>query len=358
MDRTWRTTAVRVASLATVAAVMAMGPGTTAAGAVEHPDPRTLARGADAGLPYLQDDKIHAKGRATPVEVPHDGERQVLLGRSGKDRLVASGKDGVISVHRIRRGRSPELVPQGRDDYKPTKNLGVLLSRGGTRLVWTEFPRYGSTTQVRRVSDGYLFEDDGEPEIFTSGLPFDAAGSRVLIEGSVDGEDGGETGGTAVWRPGVDLRVVHYRGISGGFITRDVMFLEQGWRRYGPTSISDPGTPAWSDRFTPLDLAPNGRRVLGVATTQLRGRDVLQVRRMRDGKVLRSWTFGRAAVMGEPAFGQEQTARFETDARVVFEVSRAGRSALVRCRVRGECRRASRLGGPISFGRERFVWTS
>lgn len=348
---------MKLASLAAVAAVLTVGTGTTAVGAVEHPKPNSLARGADAALPYLQDGRIHAKGRATPVVVPYDGERQVLLGRSGEDQLVASGKDGVISVHRIRRGQAPRLVPRGRDDYNPTKSLGVLLARGGGRLLWTEFPRYGSRTLVRRVRDGHLFKDDEtDGEIFTSGLPFDAAEGRVLIEGAINGNDGNDVVGTAVWRPGIAMRVVHHRGISGGFLNRDVMFVEDGRRHYGPTSISAPGTPAWSDRFTPLDLSPSAKRVLGVATKQVRGRDVLQVRRMSDGKVLRSWTYGRRSVKGAPAFAQEQTARFETNAKVVFEVTRAGESALVRCRVSGSCRRASALGGPVSFGREKFVW--
>src|SRR5690606_22829074 len=98
-------------------------------------------------------------------------------------------------------------------------------------------------------------------------------------------------------------------------------------------------------------------QVLGLATKQVRGRDVLEVRRMRDGKVLRAWTFGRRSTRSAPAFAREQTARFEADNKVIFEVNRAGRSALVRCRVvSGKCTRASRLGGLVSFSREKFVW--
>lgn len=349
---------MRLVSLACVAAVMSVGAATSAVGAVEHPDPRTLVRGADSTIPYLQDGKIRVKGRSTPVRVPHDADRQVLLGRSGKDRLVASGKDGVISVHRIRKGRGPRLVPHGRDDYNPTEMLGVVLSRGGTRLLWTEFPRYGSETNVRRVSDGYLYEEDEtSAEYNTSGLPLDATGSRVLIEGGINVHDGADEIGTAVWHPGASMRIVTPRSISGGFLAQDVMFVEEGRRRYGPTSISEPGTPAWSDWFTPLDLSPNGKRVLGTATKQTRGRDVLELRRMRDGKVLRSWTYGRKSRRGTSGFAPEQTARFETGNKVIFQANRAGRSALVRCRVAsGKCTRASRLGGPISFSREKFIW--
>jgi len=226
----------------------------------------------------------------------------------------------------------------------------VRLAVGGERLVWTGFNRGGSETWVRKVGDGRRV--GGTKYSLAFGAPLDAVGQRVLT--IQDDED--LVAQTVVWRPGVATRVL--AGASaGGSLADDVLFVPTGDDTYGPTSISAPGTPPWSARFAMLDVSPGGDRVLGVRAGRARGRDVLQVRRISDGTVLRQWTYGSwRGDSWAPLGGREETARFETDSRVVFEVRKDGRSALVRCRVNGGCTRASRLGGGVSFPRETFVW--
>lgn len=344
----------------TVAAPVAApaAPVAPVAAAVEDIDPSALVRGADAKVPYLQDGVIRAHGRSLKVGLKGEGGRQVMLGTAGKDRLVATAIDGYVKVHRIRRGKKPRLVLKAKESYNPSRSVGVRLSRGGKYLYWTELNRGGTMTTGRRVADGtpIALEDPVGGD-----APFDAAGRRVLQAGSA-GAENARRPATYIWTApltgegGTDTLLAP-RAASGGFLTRDVVFLRTTAKGlFGPTSISSPGTPAWSARFTPLDLSPNGRRVLGVATDKVKGRDVLQLRRMSDGKVLRSWAYGPA--VGTSGVGKEQSARFESDSRVVFEVTRAGRSALVRCRTTGRCTRASKLGGSVSFSHEKFRWSA
>lgn len=351
--------AVLAAGTLAASAALAVGPLTAPALAapVEKLDPSTLVRGVDAKVSHLQDGVLRARGRALKVGVEADAGRQVLLGTSGGDRLVASVRDGYLRVHRIRRGQAPRLVPKTKESVNVTRSVGVRLSRGGKYLIWTSFDRGGTLTWGRRVADG---SPVGMEDPIAADAPLDAAGSRVLHNDwfSVDDE---YHPGTVVWKaaeaPGEsgEHTLVNARRASGGFLTRDVVFVRHGSAgNYGPTAISAPGTPAWSARFTPLDLSPDGRRVLG--TSKVEGRQVLQLRRLRDGKVYRSWSVG--SVERGAGAAQQQSARFESDTRVVFEVRRAGRSALVRCRTTGRCTRASKIRGPVSFGYERFLWTS
>ena len=332
-----------------VAAVAVVCAPTGAVAAVDHPDPATLVRGIDSRVPYLQDGVLTAGGRSIRVGVRYDGERQALLGESGKGWLVASGRNGVARVHLVRRGKASKLLRKASEEYNPGRDIAVRLSRGGKRLIWTSYDRGGEFGWVRAVSDGRPLSDTEEE---SPGRPIDAEGDRVLTTG---GDEGGWWG-TVVWRAGQPSERVTRRRVSGGLLARDLLFVHKGPGLYGPTSISDPGTPPWSAAFTPLDLSPDGTRVLGRATARVKGRDVVQVRRMSDGRILRAWTAGRVKPEGRPAPAREQTARFETNQKVVLEVTRKGRTALVRCRVVGPCTRASKLGGPVSFGFESFSW--
>lgn len=321
-----------------------------AAPPVEHPDPGRLVRGVDARVPYLQDGVVRANGRQLRVRVPYADGKQTLLGRSRKGWLVASGTDGVVRVHRVRRGRAPRLVPRGRHEYPLNESRGVRLAVGGERLVWTGFNRGGSETWVRRVGDGRRV--GGKKYSLAFGKPLDAVGQRVLTIQ----DDPDLVAQTVVWRPGVATRVLG-GGSAGGSLADDVLFVPTGDDVFGPTSIRSPGAPAWSARFAMIDLSPSGDRVLGIRAGRVRGRNVLQVRRMSDGVVLRQWTYGSWRGDSWSLLDRrEETARFETDSKVVFEVRKDGRSALVRCRVHDGCTRASQLGGAVSFPRDPFIW--
>lgn len=325
------------------------------AAAVQDPDPRTVPRGPDAAVPYLQSGVIHDRGRTLKVTVAASAGRRALLGRHGNGWLVASGRAGrssaQVSVHQVRRGRAPRLVPRGRVTYPLSEFRGVLLNRGSTRLVWSSIDRGGSQNWVRRLSTGARVGHTATNGPFI--VPTDATATRILThrEDEVTGQVN-----TVIWRPGVGTTVVGPAS-SGGFLQRDVFFVRTGENTYGPTALSAPAAPAWSATFAPLDLSPDGTRVLGTTGTLFAHRQVLQVRRMSDGAVLNSWTFGRRDPEWSAVSSGEETARFESNGKVVFEVRRGTKAALLRCRVVGtSCTRASRWGGSVSFARERFMW--
>lgn len=320
-----------------VACALVVCPGLPA-GAAEQPDPRRLVRGAESTVPHLQDGVIRVGKRTVSARVPVAFSGQKLLGRAGRAWLVHSTHRYDSYVHAVRPGRTARVVPGGRPG--PSVGRSVRLSRGGQLLVTTtEASRGGTTTNVVRLADGKRLgiAPWNSEDVHPTSPPLDAQGVRILVT----------VGVPHVWNPVTDrARRLPVGRSSGALMADDVIFVEKGRCRFGPTSIQSPGEPAWAAKyFVPHDVSPDGTLVLGRQNARSGGRQVLQLRRMSDGEVLRSWAYGAR-------YRSEHTARFEDDARVVFEVTRGGVSALVRCRVSGPCTRASGLGGTISFPHE------
>lgn len=333
-------------------AATARGPAQDGAAApppVRTVDPAKLRRGPDAGVPYLQDGRIHAAGKRIRVRVPHDSGRQVLLGRSGNAWIVASSKDRRLRVHRIRSGQAPTLVPRTRMNGR---GVGARLSRGGGQILLTRYDRGGATVIVRRMSDGR------EVDSSYTGLyhqAFDAADGRVLLHRETPEYESY----AADWIPGGSDRRLG-TGLNAGFLRQGVVFVQAApeSEEFGPTSVSSPGAPAWSARFAALAVSPDGELVIGTGPRLVRNRAVLQVRRMSDGAVLQQFSYGRVIQSGEYWWlGEgEQTARFESNTKFVFQFSKGGKSRLVRCTTSGRCAKASGAGGGISTSFERFMW--
>lgn len=368
-----RGVATLVAVVGTASAVMATAPvlgapsspqvssgatGQAAASAGAPPPVRTvvparLRRGVDARVPFLQDGRITAGRTRFRTRLPLR-LHQELLGRSGESWLVADGPDRRVRVHLVRPGQPPQLVPRSR---LVGGLIGVRASRDGEWLVSSRFERESTSYAVRRVSDGVRVGAYGGSTQLGE-LPYDAADGHVLMVRELGDLPPRELYAVD-WEVGVGERRLG-SDVVAGFLRRDVVFVTgAGPRRFGPTSIAEPGVPAWSARFAALDLSPDASLVLGVGPRLVRGRPVLQVRRMSDGAVLQQLSYGRKITKGEYwAFDYQpaQTARFEGNRRFVFEFASGGRAVLVRCTTTGRCVRASRTGGGISFPHERSRW--
>ncbi|GGD29921.1 hypothetical protein GCM10007231_31770 [Nocardioides daphniae] len=336
------------------------GPGARAVEAAAAPppvrtiDPARLRRGPDATFAHLQDGWIHAGGRRIRVKVRADKGRQVLLGRSDGAWIVASWTKkrrggATVRVHRIRAGRAPVPMPWA---GLRGSGVGIRLSRDGQQVLLTVGSRGGLDLWVLRTRDGAeIATDTTGPSLCTQ--PYDAAGGRVLLHRQPAGEP--DVTYAADWAPatGTDRRLGP--GLNAGFLRQDVVFVgpapgTPGPYAYGPTSISAPGTPAWSARFTALAVSPDKKLVIGTGPRRVKRRAVLQVRRMSDGKILQQLAYGA------PGQVADQTARFETSSRFVFELTTRGRSRLVRCTTAGKCARASDAGGPLSASHELVQW--
>jgi hypothetical protein len=138
------------------------------------------------------------------------------------------------------------------------------------------------------------------------------------------------------------------------------MFVRTTGRLYGPTSISAPATPAWSQPFSPLAVSPDGQTVAGlrIARSGFDSPAVLDVRRMDDGDLLDSIAFGTRITMDNWSItsAHEQTVRWESSTKLVLQLGSSRGAVLVRCRIDGDCERASDLGGNISTPHESYMW--
>ena len=317
-------------------------------------EPGRLARGPDARVDFMQDGVIHtARGRTLSLRTPVDRDERQLLGRSGRGWLVAVRKGVVNRVVAVRRGRAPVELPKSRHMtyVEGDAGIGWLLSRDGRMLLDTTFDRGGTRTFARAL-DGRLLDRNFLGAYVT---PFDADEGHVAIYGE------NEFYRTRVfdWVPGTSRTLVAKNAIFVS-IRDDLIFVRASGRRHGPTTLSAPGRPAWAEPFSPLAISPNGRTALGlrISRSGFNGPAVLDVRRMNDGRLLDSIAFGETVPRdnGSVSAAHEQTARWETNRRFVFQLTTPRGAVLVRCRLGGRCNRASDYGGNISTPYEDFMW--
>ncbi|HWU20320.1 MAG TPA: hypothetical protein VN088_02260 [Nocardioides sp.] len=91
----------------------------------------------------------------------------------------------------------------------------------------------------------------------------------------------------------------------------------------GPTSLSAPGTPAWTAAFRAVAVSPDGTYVAGLAS------GTVQIRRMRDGTVVRRFAVGTTSGL-----------TWETDTRVLIAMA-GTKDWIVRCSLAGSCNLAA-----------------
>lgn len=316
-------------------------------------DPGRLPRGRDTGVVFMQDGVIHADGQVLPIRTPVNGEQRQLLGESPKGWLVAVRKGYLSRVIAVREGRRPvelrhtRVTSYGQGDT----SIGWLLSRDGEVLISTTYDRGGSTRSVQDL-DGKGLGSQYTGAYFT---PLDAADGHIA---------------TYAENKFYRLRVVDWvprtakteiaKNATYVSLRDDLMFVRTAGRLYGPSSISAPSTPAWSQPFSPLAISPDGATAIGlrISRSGFNSPAVLDVRRMADGALLDSIAFGRRITQDNWSITaqHEQTAAWESDRRFVFQVQTPRGAVLVRCDLDQRCQRASDTGGNISFAHETFMW--
>ncbi|MGN0064330.1 MAG: hypothetical protein ACI379_08800 [Nocardioides sp.] len=315
--------------------------------------PGQLDRGHNARIATLQDDRLRPGdgSGAFRVDVPHRPGRLHLLGRSGGDWLVAAEATSRGRVYRVRKGRSPQVVPRTRWRVAPGVHTGWALSRDGRRLVKSRWFDLSARQVVHDAVSGDVVARADLQDWWA--LPLDADSGSVLTRLSVWSEAYEEfTSDIYEWRPGQERRLVA-EDTNAGFIARDLIFVDTDYTNtYGPTSLAAPGTPAWVAPFRAVDVSPDGTLVLGLASQPVDGRRVLEVRRMSDGELLDAVAFDPST----PSGGRDdETARFESNRAFVLELAHKGGSLLVRCTLAGRCTRASDRGGPVTVPYEQYV---
>lgn len=104
---------------------------------------------------------------------------------------------------------------------------------------------------------------------------------------------------------------------------------------FGLARISKPGAVRWKANWRPIRLSPDGTKLVGYAETLAGPKEIIQIRRVRDGRVLRAFKVDRIGGYGD-------TIAWENNTSILFEGrSDEGVGVLVRCKVGGYCARAS-----------------
>lgn len=313
-----------------------------------------LPRGRDAAIDFMQDGVVHtAAGRTMAIRTPVNGEQRQLLGESSKGWLVAVRKGYLSRVIAVRPGRPPAEIKHSRvTSYgQGDSAIGWLLARDGEMLVSSVFDRGGSTRDAMSL-EGKVLGSEYTGAFLT---PMDADAGHVVTYAEnkffrlrlID------------WVPRMSKTQIATNA-SYVSLREDLMFVRTTGRLYGPTSISAPATPVWSEAFSPLAVSPDGQTVAGlrIARSGFNSPAILDVRRMDDGALLDSISFGERITMDNWSItsAHEQTVRWESDDKLVFQLASPRGAVLVRCRLGGDCRRASDFGGNISTPYESYMW--
>jgi len=314
--------------------------------------PGALPRGRDAEIDFMQDGVIHtADGTALPILTPVNGEQRQLLGDSRKGWLVAVRTGTLSRVIAVRPGRRSVVVRNTRATNYSDSSVGWRAARDGELLISTDFNRGGSYHKVQDLAGRRLGSDD------TGGFfnPLDADAGHVVTYRAntfsrlrlID------------WVPRTS-RTEIAKSASYASLRDDLVFVRTSGRHSGPTSISAPGTPAWVQPFAPLAVSPDGETAIGhrVSRSAFDSPAILDVRRMSDGALLDSIAFGPPITEDNWSItaDHEQSVGWESNRRFVFQLHSPSGAVLVRCRLDGDCQRASDYGGNITTPYETFMW--
>ncbi len=315
--------------------------------------PAKLPRGPDAAVPYMQDGVIHADGTTLPIRTPANGEQRQLLGESRKGWLVAVRKGYLSRVVAVRAGRAPAEIRHTRiTSYgQGDTSVGWLASRDGEMLISTTFDRGGSTRSVQDLAG------KGLGSSYTGGYftPFDADAGHIATYA----ENKFYRLRVVDWVPRTSKTQV---AVSATYVSlrEDLMFVRTRGRFYGPSTISAPSTPVWSQPFSPLAVSPDRTTAVGlrISRSGFNSPAILDVRRMSDGALLDSIAFGKRITMDNWSItsAHEQTAAWEDDDTYVFQLGSPAGAVLVRCTLGAACERASGYGGNITVPHESFMW--
>lgn len=284
---------------------------------IETIDPSALSRGAAPRVDFLGGRVVHSSTGATH-RLPSTWKpaRLLLVGRVGSawyvQRWDAQHYQGWLyrvtssSVKRISSGSNAG-----------SGELGWYLSSDDKAIVHYEADGYGGCTLQLLDLTGHVTAHHG---CGYDGNYIGATSTQVWYT---------PFGSTATqrWTVGGTTSSI---GVKGALAdpAHDVVFLRPtGTTPGGPTSLSAPGTPAWTAAFRAVAVSPNGTYVAGFASS------TLQIRRMSDGTVVR-----------QLAAGTTSGVTWESDNR--FLVATVGSlDWIVRCPLSGACYVAA---GPAS----------
>ncbi|MDN4163527.1 hypothetical protein [Nocardioides abyssi] len=272
-------------ALATATATLTVTTGLLVAAAPAVAGDGALPRGRDADLTWLE-----------RLEQPRGAA--LLHRRDGTERRLAVPRNPAHGLRLVGPSSAGWLVEQVR---QRSVRLYAVRVGGPARQVAEAWDREGGTSflasaQPRRVLRWTVDRDGGALGVVTtlSGR----VTARLVLPGEPGTALGWDEGGvrialpdrTCTWVPpqagteeSLTCTDVHSAVVAP---QHDLALVESTDGRYGPTSLGDPGTPAWDAAFLPRAVSADGALVAGVVRTPTTRHDDLQVRRVADGRLL------------------------------------------------------------------------
>lgn len=302
-------------------------------------DADDLERGATTSVAHLVGTTLRT-GAGKSFELPATEGDYHLLGKSRAGWVIwekgaFSGTGQEHNLLLLKDGKTSTFYSRTAPVVDDDSTHATYLLSDSTKRVAQVFRRAEAPTQVTVVNlsgekvASRFFDDTSDV--------LDFPGPRMIL---------GDHRVVRTWRPGHRPTVTAKREANYADTARDQVSLRGKKGRFGFTTLSRPGRLRWSARFDPMRISPDGRRVYGLKLG-VKGdsrRDVLQVRRMRDGKLIASF---RTRFLRQTA---AIASTWEGSKAVVFLADLSGDkgAVLVRCRVKGACVRASDNGYPIT----------
>ena len=277
------------------------------------PDPTTLPVGDPPGVTWQSGTSVHtASGKTVTLPFGKAGNGYEVLGKRGGEWIVViPGYDAkVLAV----KGSKVRTVWKHVYDESDTH---YALAKGGSLVVEWNFDRAGSTHVAAFDLKGKVVAQrnwGGTVRLL------DFVGDTMLISTNKKTQLWDVSGKPVGVAPDAPF----------GDLDADLLFVNVPVDSVGPTSLSAPGTPAWSSgTFLPQGLSPDGQYVVGLSyVSSLK----LEVRKVSDGSVL-----------PVPAFRAtfDSALAWEPDGSLLVEVKSGPTKALVRCTMTGTCERAT-----------------
>jgi hypothetical protein len=294
-------------------------------------EPEDLPRGAGATITVGHGFELRA-GNGTIIPLPESESGMTLLGRVADgwvvwehaflgvdgtaDRLYLIEGDGTATMfHEL-------LLPYLEDGFRETH---YRLSDSRTRIA-----QVISKDGFGNIAVLDLNGDKVASQGFNGSTVLDFSGPRMIVGTSAG------VGAAESWRIGNEPRTIVERPANFADIGHDLLSREMFDGSFGLARISRPGAIRWRADWTPLRLSPDGTKLVGSAMPSSAGpQEILQIRRVSDGKVLRAFKVDRVGGIGE-------TVAWESNTSILFEGRNdEGARVLVRCTVGGYCARAS-----------------
>lgn len=290
-----------------------------------------LPRGADTVLPRLvlsTPAVIEAPGVSIPLpaEVTDGHPRVQLVGRTDLGWLVsAQGHDGdgwmtSDSLHLVTATGSTEIFsldyPFARD-----QSTHYMLNRARTRVIRWVIGDVPTDFTIFNLSGNVVVQRPTRSDTWV----FDFTGTRAIYSSSA--------GGTWSWTVGQKPRKLTDRRTFMADIANNAFVVKRGDHYKAFATLTHPGRFRWQAYFFPSLISPDGRRVAGWADKH---DEIIQVRRMSDGKLLTSLHVANVGAR------RGQMIRWEGNSAVVFRAGEYGEdSVLVRCTLAKACARVS-----------------